>query len=150
LRVLRESVETQGVNGVHPINLDAASDLPFSDKSFDCVLVDAPCSGTGTLRRNPEIRWRLKPEDIEIMSRRQKEILVNATRVLKPGGRLVYSTCSVEPDENELVVDDFLRLNTNLRGATVNTVSGSSSLAIRTWPHREGSDGFFIAAFEKV
>lgn len=150
LRVLRDRVDTQGVDGVHPINLNATSDLPFNDNSFDCVLVDAPCSGTGTLRRNPEIRWRLKLEDIEILSRRQKKILGNAIRVLRPSGRLVYSTCSVEPEENELVVDEFLRLNTNLRRATVNTLSGSSSLAIRTWPHQQGSDGFFIAAIEKL
>jgi 16S rRNA (cytosine967-C5)-methyltransferase len=98
------------------------------------VLVDAPCSGTGTLRGNPEIRWRLAPGDFERFPAQQKCILSRAVEVLEPGGRLVYSTCSVEREENEEVIK-----NLDLRILKT----------IRTWPQRDGTDGFFIAIFEK-
>jgi 16S rRNA (cytosine967-C5)-methyltransferase len=83
--------------------LDGARPLPFGGL-FDRILVDAPCSGTGTLGRNPEIKWRLGPEDLDDLPRRQKALLANALAVLAPGGRLVYSTCSLEPEENQQVV----------------------------------------------
>lgn len=122
------------LKSITPVILDATEQLPFASESFDRVLVDAPCSGTGTLRANPEIRWRLAPSDFEKFAEQQKQILTRAVEVLKPGGRLVYSTCSVEREENEDVIKDFnLRLLRKLR----------------TWPHREGADGFFIAVFEK-
>lgn len=122
-----------GLNGIKPVLLDATEKLPFAPESFDKVLVDAPCSGTGTLRRNPEIRWRLAPDDIGRFASQQKQILTNAARVMKPGGRLVYSTCSVEREENEEVIEG---------------VSARQVFAIRTWPHREGCDGFFITGFQ--
>jgi 16S rRNA (cytosine967-C5)-methyltransferase len=113
--------------------LDAVESLPFSKGSFDKVLVDAPCSGTGTLRRNPEIRWRLTPVDIVKLAEQQKQILRRAVEMVKPGGRLVYSTCSVEPEENEEVIEE---------------ISGLELLkTTRTWPQREGCDGFFISVF---
>jgi 16S rRNA (cytosine967-C5)-methyltransferase len=83
--------------------LDGTRVLPFG-RLFDRILVDAPCSGTGTLGRNPEIKWRLRPEDLDDLPRRQKALLANALEALAPGGRLVYSTCSLEPEENEGVV----------------------------------------------
>jgi len=92
------------VPGAVLVRLDASLPLPFG-AVFDRILVDAPCSGTGTLARNPEIRWRLKPEDLARQADRQKSILRNALACLKPGGRLVYSTCSLEPEENEEVVN---------------------------------------------
>jgi 16S rRNA (cytosine967-C5)-methyltransferase len=122
------------LEGIRPVLLDAAEELPFRPEMFDRVLVDAPCSGTGTLRRNPEIRWRLSAEDIPGLVERQKRILRNAIELVRPGGRLVYSTCSVEREENEEVIADC-----RLRPLET----------IRTWPHREGSDGFFIAVFKK-
>jgi len=82
---------------------DASTPLPFSAK-FDRILVDAPCSGTGTLARNPEIKWRLQPSDFERFAKLQRSILQNALDLLKPEGRLVYSTCSLEPEENEGVI----------------------------------------------
>lgn len=91
------------VEGCARLVLDAREPLPFR-RRFDRILVDAPCSGTGTLGRNPEIRWRLRPEDIEDLHRRQVAILRRALEHLAPGGRLVYSTCSLEPLENEDVV----------------------------------------------
>jgi tRNA and rRNA cytosine-C5-methylases len=85
------------------VQLDATAPLPFG-RIFDRILVDAPCTGTGTLARNPEIRWRLQPADIQDLQRKQMAILKNALAVLAPGGRLVYSTCSLEREENEDVV----------------------------------------------
>jgi 16S rRNA (cytosine967-C5)-methyltransferase len=85
------------------VRLDAGEALPFGPV-FDRILVDAPCSGTGTLARNPEIKWRLGPADIGAHAARQKKILAHALGALKPGGRLVYSTCSLEKRENEDVV----------------------------------------------
>ncbi len=122
------------LHSIKPVLLDACHKLPFSPASFDRVLVDAPCSGTGTLRRNPEIRWRLSPADIANFATNQKQFLHNAAEVLKPGGRLVYSTCSVEREENEEVIKHFL--STHPHFTAVRT--------LRTWPHHEGSDGFFM------
>jgi 16S rRNA (cytosine967-C5)-methyltransferase len=118
--------------------LDATHQLPFENNVFDRILVDAPCSGTGTLRRNPEIRWRISESDIQELAAQQKLFLNNAARVLKPGGQLVYSTCSVERDENEEVVSDFLREHQQFK----------SQKSLRLWPHREGTDGFFIASLQ--
>ena len=127
------------LRGVRPVILDATERLPFWPDTFDKVLVDAPCSGTGTLRRNPEIRWRLSPEDIPRLADTQKRILRNATEVAKPGGLLVYSTCSVEREENEEVIEEVLGADDRFR--LVKT--------FRTWPQREGADGFFVGIFQK-
>ena len=89
------------------VRLDAARPLPFGVK-FDRVLLDAPCSGTGTLGRNPEIKWRLEPADLGRLAAIQAEMLRNAIEVLAPAGRLVYATCSLEPEENEQVVEGVL------------------------------------------
>jgi 16S rRNA (cytosine967-C5)-methyltransferase len=126
------------LESIKPTLLDATEQLPFAPRSFDKVLVDAPCSGTGTLRRNPEIRWRLSPADVATLAEQQKRILRRAVEMVKPGGSLIYSTCSVEYDENEQVIQDVLASDDRFR--RLNT--------IQTWPHREGCDGFFIAVFE--
>ncbi|HJP91314.1 MAG TPA: 16S rRNA (cytosine(967)-C(5))-methyltransferase RsmB [Pyrinomonadaceae bacterium] len=119
------------LKGIQPVFLDATETMPFQAGSFDKVLVDAPCSGTGTLRRNPEIRWRLAEADIAAFAEVQKKILRNAVAAVRPGGRLVYSTCSVERDENENVIQDL--------GEHFRIVETQ-----RTWPHVHNSDGFFI------
>jgi 16S rRNA (cytosine967-C5)-methyltransferase len=140
------------LGSIHCVALDGLQYLPFSEGCFDRVLVDAPCSGTGTLRRNPEIRWRISPADIRDLAKRQKTLLFNAARVVKPGGRLIYSTCSVEPEENEEVVQTFLENKEGFRVVelNLNRALWTSSGAARTWPHREGTDGFFICAFERT
>jgi 16S rRNA (cytosine967-C5)-methyltransferase len=107
--------------------LDAATELPFNVK-FDRILVDAPCSGTGTLARNPEIKWRLRPHDLERFTGLQRGILQQALPLLKPGGKLVYSTCSLEQEENEGVVAGLPIASTHLR-----------------LPGRDPGDGFFAA-----
>jgi 16S rRNA (cytosine967-C5)-methyltransferase len=86
----------------HLLVVDGTKPLPFSQK-FDRILVDAPCSGTGTLGRNPEIKWKLRPEDLSDLQSRQRALLANAKQALAPGGLMVYSTCSLEPEENEEV-----------------------------------------------
>ena len=139
---------------IHVLVHDATKPLPFPDESFDRVLLDAPCSGTGTLRRNPEIRYRLKPEDIDELAEQQKQMLARAAAVVRPGGRLLYSTCSVEPEENEQVVDHFVSNHPDFRavhssGDISSFIPHHSSLPLRLWPHREGCDGFFIAGFAR-
>ena len=129
----------QELKSIEPVLLDAAEQLPFKPGSFDKVLVDAPCSGTGTLRRNPEIRWRLSTADIDAFAEKQKRILSRAADAVKPGGRLVYSTCSVEREENEDVIAEFLARDDRFRVVD----------SLRTWPHRQGSDGFFMAVLHR-
>jgi len=151
LRTLVSSAEIQGLSSIQCIALDGLGPLPFAEGTFDRVLVDAPCSGTGTLRRNPEIRWRISPADIDDLAERQKQLLFNAARVVSPGGRLIYSTCSVEHDENEGVVQTFLENNETFRlvELTLNDSLKTSLGQARTWPQRQGTDGFFISAFER-
>jgi 16S rRNA (cytosine967-C5)-methyltransferase len=151
LRTLVSSAEIQGLRSIHCVALDGLQPLPFAEGTFDRVLVDAPCSGTGTLRRNPEIRWRISPADIADLAGRQKQLLFNAARVVRPGGRLIYSTCSVEHEENEDVVRTFLENNETFRliELTLNGTVKTSLGKARTWPHRQGTDGFFISAFER-
>lgn len=127
------------LHSIKPVLVDAGDNLPFAPDSFDRVLVDAPCSGTGTLRRSPEIRWRLSDDDIPSLAAGQKQFLHNAAEVLRPAGRLVYSTCSVEREENEEVIAQFLSTHGEFR--QVKTV--------RTFPHREGTDGFFMCVLER-
>jgi 16S rRNA (cytosine967-C5)-methyltransferase len=129
----------QGLKSIKPLLLDAGQKLPFASNAFDKVLLDAPCSGTGTLRRNPEIRWRLSEDDIGAFAENQKIFLAHAAEAVKPGGGLVYSTCSVERDENEEVIEEFVAHNHRFKLLKTE----------RTWPHHQGSDGFFIALFEK-
>ena len=151
LRTVVSTAKIHGLRDIHCLALDGLQSLPLQESSFDRVLVDAPCSGTGTLRRNPEIRWRISPADIKDLAGRQKQLLFNAAHAVRPGGRLIYSTCSVEPDENEDVVQTFLENNETFRLGRLPLDSSliTSPGAARTWPHREGTDGFFICAFER-
>src|SRR6266851_1174159 len=109
VRTLRDLATTQGADIIQLIVHDATIDLPFADALFDRVLADAPCSGTGTLRHNPEIRWRLKPDDIAELASKQKRILANAAAMVRRGGLLLYSTCALELDEDEAVVLGFIK-----------------------------------------
>ena len=116
--------------GVPLVVADATRPLPFAPGTFDRILVDAPCSGTGTLGHNPEIKWRLRAEDLPRFAERQRKILDNALEALAPGGLLVYATCSLEPEENEQVT-----------GA----IAGRAQREIRRIPGREAGDGFYAA-----
>jgi 16S rRNA (cytosine967-C5)-methyltransferase len=139
-----------GLSNIHSLALNGLQSLPFRGNAFDRVLIDAPCSGTGTFRRNPEIRWRISAEDIDDLATRQKRLLLNAAPLVKPGGRLVYSTCSVEPEENESVVQTFLENNINFSLLALPTSDAlSSSGTLRTWPQRHDTDGFFVASLQR-
>jgi 16S rRNA (cytosine967-C5)-methyltransferase len=151
LRTLQELARQQGTDNIAPVACDATQRLPFAEASFDRVLVDAPCSGTGTLRRNPEIRWRLSAADIGELSSKQITILSSAAAMVRPGGRLIYSTCALEPEEDEMVVERFTKEHNEyapVQLAAANDLQTETG-AIRTWPHRHRTDGFFITAFER-
>ena len=162
LRALRGNLERLGTTNARLVALDAQQPLPFSTQ-FDRILVDVPCSGTGTLARNPEIRWRLKPEDLPELARRQAAILRAALEVLAQGGKLVYATCSLEPEENEHVVEQALTTAAGVRlisgrndllphlheGADTGTLFDEHGY-FRTFPHVHGTDGFFAAVMERT
>ena len=112
--------------------IDAAAALPFEPASFDAILVDAPCSNTGVLRRRVEARWRLRPESISSLAALQLDLLERALPLLAPGGRIVYSTCSIEQEENEDVISAFLDRHDELVG----------EVAFRVWPTGEADGGF--------
>lgn len=108
LRVLRETVRRCGLSRVRLVQVPTETALPFANEAFDLVLVDAPCSGLGTLRRDPDIRWKVQPGDLTRLAGVQTRLLERAAPLVARGGQLVYATCSSEPDENEHVVDAFL------------------------------------------
>lgn len=147
VETLRANCARQGAGSVRVVQYDASGSLPFAEESFDVVLVDAPCSGTGTIASNPEIRYLLQPRDIEELSRKQLSILRNASKVLKADGRLYYSTCSLEREENEDVVNAFLDGAPEfvLRGNEVDARFRTEAGFGRTFPDRDGTDGFFFA-----
>ena len=153
LQTIIEAGARQHVSNLRVLLHNAETALPFLESSFDRVLVDAPCTGTGTLRRNPEIRWRISSRDVLELSRRQQRILENSARMVRPGGRLVYSTCSVEREENEAVIESFLRENSEFKETDAGLAPDALRVTrgtARVWPHRDGADGFFIAALERV
>jgi 16S rRNA (cytosine967-C5)-methyltransferase len=123
----------------------------FGD-SCDGVLVDAPCSNLGVLRRNPEVKWRRQLEDLAVVSRRQSEILTAASTMVKPGGRLVYATCSLEPEENDDVVRAFLagRPKFTLDPPESFPLPLDADGALRCFPHRHGTDGFTAVRFRRA
>ena len=120
------------------VSLDAETSLPLR-QTFDRVLVDVPCSGTGTLARNPEIKWRLTPKDLDDLSHKQQRILSNALAALGPDGVLVYATCSLEPEENQAVVEAVLEAETGF----------TSGAYLQRVPGRDAGDGFFACRLER-
>lgn len=132
---------------------------------IDRVIVDAPCSGLGTLRRNPDLKWRQSPEAVREMTVKQAAILGSAARLLKPGGRLVYATCSILPQENEEIAAAFTAAHADFRPLAAGEalsqlkIEGAESLCsggeqgqqyLRLWPHRHATDGFFAALWVKI
>lgn len=154
LRRLREEKRRLGVASVETRQADAAA-LPAGLRdAFARVLLDAPCSGLGTLRRNPEIRWRLAPRDLGEYMRTQRRLLHSAADCVMPGGRLVYSVCTGTPEENELVVADLLKNRPDFTPAPPPAGGGLAAFFaadgfFRTFPHRHGMDGFFAAALDR-
>jgi 16S rRNA (cytosine967-C5)-methyltransferase len=147
VRLLKNS----GVNASNILVADARLPSPFRN-CFDVVLADVPCSGLGTLRRNPEIKWHFKPEEFALLQNTQKQILSNVAGAVRSGGRLLYSTCSTEPEENEQVIASFLESNHDFRLISPVYPKGierwvGPDLMVRTFPESRLWDGFFAALF---
>lgn len=151
VRFLRRNCIDQDVGFVNCVQYDAETSLPFDDASFDIVLVDAPCTGTGTIRHNPEIRYRLTASDIDRSASKQLAILRNAAKLISPGGSLIYATCSLEFEENELVVKRFLSEDGTFDVADLGMDARFTTEDgfVRTMPFRDGMDGFFIAKLSR-
>ncbi|MXZ71611.1 MAG: 16S rRNA (cytosine(967)-C(5))-methyltransferase RsmB [Acidobacteria bacterium] len=150
--LLKRARERLGLSNVAVVRLDATAPLPFGER-FDHVLLDAPCSGLGIVRRDPDIKWRREPRDLHVFADRQLAMLRRAAACVRRGGRLVYSTCSSEPEENEEVVAQFLEDRT-----AFTLIQPESPVArpfvdnagyFRTLPFRDGVDAFFGAVLRR-
>jgi 16S rRNA (cytosine967-C5)-methyltransferase len=163
LAALKPRLARSGLSNVYPAQIAHERDDRIKRLSgkLDRVLVDAPCSGLGTLRRNPDLKWRQSPKSIEEMRVKQAAILASAARLLKPGGRLVYATCSLLRAENEDIAMAFSQANQGVfkvlpvaEALSKAHVDQAESLVhgdfLRLWPHRHATDGFFAAAWEKT
>jgi 16S rRNA (cytosine967-C5)-methyltransferase len=124
---------------------------PELHAACDGVLVDAPCSNLGVVRRNPEVKWRRQPSDLAVASRRQSEILRAAATMVRPGGRLVYATCSLEPEENDAVARAFLAATPDFRADPPDhfPLPLDADGWLRCLPHRHGTDGFSAVRFRR-
>jgi 16S rRNA (cytosine967-C5)-methyltransferase len=151
VRILQANCRKQGADFINIVRYDAENALPFADESFDVVLVDAPCSGTGTIRHNPEIRYFLSEKDFAELSAKQLKILQIASKTVKKNGRLIYSTCSLETEENEAIIEKFLASNENFTKTTpkVLDIFLTDKDFAGTFPPRDKTDGFFIAELIK-
>jgi 16S rRNA (cytosine967-C5)-methyltransferase len=153
--LLKRTVGAAGARNVRIVQADASVPLPFTTK-FDCVLVDAPCSGLGTLRRDPDIRWRRREDDLAPLADAQRRMLGHAADAVAPGGRLIYATCSSEPEENEDVADAFAASHSDFRPVDARTIDGVPAAVVdsrghfRTAPHVHGLEAFFGAVFQRL
>lgn len=161
LAALKPRLARSGLSNVYPAQIAHERDERIKRLSgkIDRVLVDAPCSGLGTLRRNPDMKWRQSPKSVEELAAKQAAILNSAARLLKPGGRLVYATCSLLAAENEAVADAFTAQHQDFRPLPALQalqqahVAQAESLVqgpfLRLWPHQHRTDGFFAAIWER-
>lgn len=154
---LKPRVARAGLSNVHPIAIANENDIRIKRLAgkVDRVLVDAPCSGLGTLRRNPDLKWRQTPESVMELTQKQAAILEAAARLLKPGGRLVYATCSILDEENGVIVDAFLAAHPDFHRLSAQDVLAAQGIIIdcgedmRLTPHHHGTDGFYAAVLER-
>jgi 16S rRNA (cytosine967-C5)-methyltransferase len=148
VELLARTVAASGARSIRVMRADAEQRLPFRP-IFDVVLLDAPCSGLGVIRRDPDVKWRRTEADFAPLAATQRRLLHQAASVLRPGGRLIYSTCSSEPEENDDVVDAFLEERRELRPAMPEALAGPASALVdgsgrlRTLPHRDRLESFF-------
>jgi 16S rRNA (cytosine967-C5)-methyltransferase len=155
---LKPRLRRSGLSNVHPQLIAGAADARVKrlTSKIDRVLVDAPCSGLGTLRRNPDLKWRQGPQAVTEMAAKQRAILDAAARLVKPGGRLVYATCSLLQEENEAVVDAFLDAHPRFAqvhcGETLRHqgVELDTGQYFRVFPHAHGMDAFFASVLERA
>jgi len=155
---LGKRLKRSGLSNLHAQVISSETDpkLKRLNGKFDRVLVDAPCSGFGTLRRNPDLKWRFQESDIAELNVKQTNILARAAKLTKVGGRLIYATCSLLSDENESIAEAFLAANTDFKLIPANEVLSHQQIKLDTGhylkllPHLHGTDGFFAAVFEKI
>ena len=151
LRRVREACRRMGVLNATVLRRDSTRPIPLPDGDrFDAILLDAPCTGWGTIRRNPDIKWRTTPQDITRLAETQHRMLQNMARLVRRGGRIVYTTCTIYDEENERVVQRFLEENGDYildRGKVAIPAPElfDDGGYFRTAPHRHGMDGFFAA-----
>jgi 16S rRNA (cytosine967-C5)-methyltransferase len=157
LAKLKPRLSRSGLSNVHPVLIAHENDAKVKRLAgkVDRVLVDAPCSGLGTLRRNPDMKWRQTPESVTELNAKQHAILTSAARLVKPGGRLVYGTCSLLDEENEAVAEQFQAAHPDFRLVPMNEVLAEQKIALdmsrylKLLPHVHHTDGFFAAVFER-
>jgi 16S rRNA (cytosine967-C5)-methyltransferase len=166
LDALKPRLARSGLSNVHPAAIAHERDdrIKRLAGKIDRVLVDAPCSGLGTLRRNPDLKWRQSPQSVQELTVKQAAILQSAARLVKSGGRLVYATCSVLPEENEAIAEAFAAANPDfepqdaagllaglkVEGADTLCAGGDGGTRyLRLWPHRHATDGFFAAVWTR-
>ncbi len=157
LAKLKPRMARAGLSNVHPTVIAHENDAKVKRLAgkADRVLVDAPCSGLGTLRRNPDLKWRQSPESVAEMVAKQGSILASAARLVRPGGRLVYATCSLLAEENDGVVDAFLAAHPEFREVSAQDVLAKQDIALETGtrlrlsPVEHDTDGFFAAVLER-
>lgn len=166
LDALKPRLARSGLSNVHPAAIAHERDERVKRLAgkIDRVLVDAPCSGLGTLRRNPDLKWRQSLQAVQELTAKQAAILESAARLVKPGGRLVYATCSVLPEENEAIAEAFAAAHPDFvpleagellaqlkveQATDLCSGGGSSARYLRLWPHRHQTDGFFAAIWTK-
>ena len=158
LAKLKPRAARAGLSNVHPACLSGENDIRVKRLSgkVDRVLVDAPCSGLGTLRRNPDLKWRQSPQSVTELTAKQATILAAAAKLLKPGGRLVYATCSILGEENEAIVDAFLAAHADFRRLSAQDVLAAQGIVIdcgedmRLSPQKHGTDAFYAAVMERA
>jgi 16S rRNA (cytosine967-C5)-methyltransferase len=156
LRKLEENAQRLGLSSIRTLLVDSGKANRDDARPYDRILVDAPCSGLGTLRSHPEIKWNRAEADIKRLTQIQQRILRNAAARLKLGGVLVYSSCTLTPDENEQIVHQFLGNSEHfvLEDAAAYLPEGAQELArdrcLLAWPHRHDTDGFFAARLRRV
>lgn len=147
IKLIEENCQRLGIEIIKPLVQDAAQFNPQWQDTADCVLVDAPCSGLGVLRRRAEARWTKTRLDLKTFPPLQRDILQNAARYVKPGGRLVYSTCTLEQAENHYIPTEFLENNPTWQYAGFNhPLTGEAIDELQLLPQRDGIDGFYICA----
>jgi 16S rRNA (cytosine967-C5)-methyltransferase len=156
VRLLAATIARCQTPNVRVVHIDPGAALPFKDGAFDRVLIDAPCSGLGTVRRDPDIRWRRDPADFDALARLQSDLLRRTRPLVRSGGAIVYSTCSSEPEENEQVVARFLDEAADFRAQPLASVPSLAFLEkmqtpdgyLRTSP-AHGLEAFFGAVLVK-